>query len=127
MGSTQSPLIAMLLNEPSMAMPKVCAHTPRRRRGATPSHRQAAGGGARWPARFSSDRNFQKKIEAMPCVCAFVFGFLASVCFGWSHGDRTKNSTRQLHESFVIKWMCKCECRTHRESALLKSTFKCLN
>jgi hypothetical protein len=41
--------------------------------------------------------------------------------------DRTKNSTRQLHESFVIKWMCKCECRTHRESALLKSTFKYLN
>ena len=33
------------------------------------------------------------------------------------HG-RTKNSTRQLHESFVIKWLCKCECRTHRESRL---------
>jgi hypothetical protein len=24
----------------------------------------------------------------MPCVCAFVFGFLASVCFGWPHGGR---------------------------------------
>jgi disease resistance protein RPS2 len=23
---------------------------------------------------------------------------------------RTKNSTRQLHESIVIEWMCKCEC-----------------
>jgi hypothetical protein len=23
---------------------------------------------------------------------------------------RTKNSTRQLHESIVIQWMCKCEC-----------------
>jgi hypothetical protein len=39
-------------------------------------------------------------------------------------GDRTKNSTRQLHESIVIEWMCKCECRTHRESALLKINFK---
>ena len=29
------------------------------------------------------------------------------------------NCTCQLHESIVIKWMCKCECRTHRESALL--------
>jgi hypothetical protein len=38
--------------------------------------------------------------------------------------DRTKNSTRQLHESIVIEWMCKCECRTHRESALLKINFK---
>jgi hypothetical protein len=28
------------------------------------------------------------------------------------------NCTRQLHESIVIEWMCKCECRTHRESAL---------
>jgi hypothetical protein len=40
--------------------------------------------------------------------------------------DRTKNSTRQLHESIVIEWMCKCECRTHRESALLKTNFKVL-
>jgi hypothetical protein len=38
--------------------------------------------------------------------------------------DHTKNSTRQLHESIVIEWMCKCECRTHRESALLKINFK---
>jgi hypothetical protein len=34
-------------------------------------------------------------------------------------GGRTKNSTRQLHESFVIKWMCKCECRTHRERSFV--------
>jgi hypothetical protein len=34
------------------------------------------------------------------------------------------NCTRQLHESIVIEWMCKCECRTHRESALLKINFK---
>jgi hypothetical protein len=40
--------------------------------------------------------------------------------------DRTKNSTRQLHESIVIEWMCKCECQTHRESALLKINFKML-
>jgi hypothetical protein len=38
----------------------------------------------------------------------------------WELAGRTKNSTRQLHESIVIEWMCKCECRTHRESALLK-------
>jgi ribonuclease HI len=38
--------------------------------------------------------------------------------------DHTKNSTRQLHESIVIEWMCKYECRTHRESALLKINFK---
>jgi hypothetical protein len=38
--------------------------------------------------------------------------------------DRTKNSTRQLHESIVVMWLCKCECRTHRESALLKTNFK---
>jgi hypothetical protein len=38
--------------------------------------------------------------------------------------DRTKNSTRQLHELIVIMWLCKCECRTHRESALLKIIFK---
>jgi hypothetical protein len=40
--------------------------------------------------------------------------------------DRMKNSTHQLHESIVIEWMCKCECRTHRESALLKTNFKVL-
>jgi hypothetical protein len=34
---------------------------------------------------------------------------------------RTKNSTRQLHESFVIRCLCKCECRTHRERSLLKT------
>jgi hypothetical protein len=34
------------------------------------------------------------------------------------------NCTRQLHESIVIEWMCKCECRTHRESVLLKINFK---
>jgi hypothetical protein len=33
--------------------------------------------------------------------------------------DRTKNNTRQLHESFVIKWMCKYECRTHREQSFV--------
>jgi hypothetical protein len=33
--------------------------------------------------------------------------------------DRTKNNTRQLHESFVIKWMCKYECRTHRERSFV--------
>jgi hypothetical protein len=37
------------------------------------------------------------------------------------------NCTRQLHESIVIEWMCKCECRTHRESVLLKINLKCLN
>jgi hypothetical protein len=37
------------------------------------------------------------------------------------------NCTHQLHESIVIKLMCKCECRTHRESVLLKINFKCLN
>jgi hypothetical protein len=36
------------------------------------------------------------------------------------------NCTRQLHESIVIKWMCKCECRTHRESCLSKTNFKVL-
>jgi hypothetical protein len=40
--------------------------------------------------------------------------------------DRTKNSTRQLHESIVIEWMCKCECRTHKESCLSKTNFKVL-
>jgi hypothetical protein len=34
------------------------------------------------------------------------------------------NCTRQLHESIVIEWMCKCECRTHRESCLSKINFK---
>jgi exonuclease VII small subunit len=42
-------------------------------------------------------------------------------------GSRTKNSTCQLHESFVIKWLCKCECRTHRELGLSKINLKCLN
>jgi hypothetical protein len=31
-----------------------------------------------------------------------------------------KISTRQLHESFAIKWLCKYECRTHRESGSCK-------
>jgi hypothetical protein len=31
------------------------------------------------------------------------------------------NCTHQLHESIVIEWMCKCECRTHRESVLFKN------
>jgi exonuclease III len=31
------------------------------------------------------------------------------------------NCTRQLHESIVIEWMCKCECRTHRKSCLSKT------
>jgi hypothetical protein len=39
---------------------------------------------------------------------------------------RTKNSTRQLHESIVVMWLCKCECRTHRESCLSKTNFKML-
>jgi hypothetical protein len=34
------------------------------------------------------------------------------------------NCTRQLHESIVVMWLCKCECRTHRESALSKTNFK---
>jgi hypothetical protein len=37
-----------------------------------------------------------------------------------------KISTRQLHESFVIKWLCKCECRTHKESRSCKLIL-CLN
>jgi hypothetical protein len=36
-----------------------------------------------------------------------------------SMSDRTKNNTRQLHESFVIKWMCKYECRTHKERSFV--------
>jgi hypothetical protein len=34
------------------------------------------------------------------------------------------NCTRQLHESIVVMWLCKCECRTHRESCLSKINFK---
>jgi hypothetical protein len=37
--------------------------------------------------------------------------------------DRTKNSTRQLYELIVIMWLCKCECRTHRESCLSNNQF----
>jgi hypothetical protein len=44
----------------------------------------------------------------------------------YSPTGRTKNSTRQLHESFVIKWLCKCEYRTHRESHLCELIL-CLN
>jgi hypothetical protein len=33
------------------------------------------------------------------------------------------NCTRQLHESIVVMWLCKCECRTHRESCLSKTNF----
>jgi hypothetical protein len=36
------------------------------------------------------------------------------------------NCTRQLHESIVVMWLCKCECQTHRESALSKTNFKTL-
>jgi hypothetical protein len=36
------------------------------------------------------------------------------------------NCTRQLHESIVVMWLCKCECRTHRESCLSKTNFKVL-
>ena len=56
--------------------------------GATPFHRQAGGGGARWPATFSDDPFFQKKKKRWPPVCVCVNGFLASVSFGWPHGGR---------------------------------------
>jgi hypothetical protein len=38
------------------------------------------------------------------------------------------NCTRQLHESIVVMWLCKCECRTHRESCFVENQLlKCLN
>jgi hypothetical protein len=43
------------------------------------------------------------------CLCKMMYKF---------------NCTRQLHESIVVMWLCKCECRTHRESALSKTNFK---
>jgi hypothetical protein len=37
---------------------------------------------------------------------------------------RIKNSTRQLHESFVIKRLCKCEVEPTENRVLLKINFK---
>jgi hypothetical protein len=37
---------------------------------------------------------------------------------------RTKNSTHQLHESFVIERLCKCEVEPTENRVLLKTNFK---
>jgi hypothetical protein len=55
-----------------------------------------------------------------------VWGFATPLSMEVMAPSRTKNSTRQLHELFVIKWLCECECRTHKESRLCELIL-CLN
>jgi hypothetical protein len=37
------------------------------------------------------------------------------------------NCTRQLHESIVVMWLCKCEVEPTENRVCRKLTFKCLN
>jgi hypothetical protein len=41
--------------------------------------------------------------------------------------DRTKNSTRQLHEAIVVMWLCKCEVEPTENCVCQKPILKCLN